>query len=176
MKKLLKMSSFLLLAVALVVVFSGCFADKDTNTNSTTKTDSTVTIDDSDEDLVEMTSEDVFGEDLADIDRYPDSIRSYYAKDEYETDITYETTDSEEKVREYYTDLLEDEGWTQVGVATDYIDFEKGDEDNPEILTVYFTPYEDEGFLEYELVYSPPLTDEELAELEEDDEDFIEIE
>lgn len=173
MKKALYLMPVLLLVV-LLLTGAGCdLFDKDSKTKTSTKS---VSLDEDlgDEDMA-MVEEDVFGEDLSDISRYPDSLRSYYAKDQYETDVTYETEDSEEKVREYYEDLLTEQGWTQTGIATDYVDYEKGDEDNPEMLTIYFTPYE-EGYLEYELVYSPPLTEEELKEMEEEDEEEIIIE
>jgi len=147
-----------------VLLLGGCSLSKkgdDTNTKVKTNTEAVET--DDDEDTIEMATVDAFGEDLKDIPRYAGSIRTYYAEDEEETAVTYETTDAESKVREYYKTTLTEKGWRQTGVATDYSDFEKGDEANPEILTVYFTQYEDEGILEYELVYSPPLTPEELA-------------
>jgi hypothetical protein len=151
--------TMLLIAVLLVMLGGSCsLTEKKDNSVSTENTD--------DEETIEMATTDVFGEDLTDIPRYPSSIRTYYAQDEEETAVTYETQDSETKVRDFYKTTLIEKGWKQVGIATDYIDFEKGDEENPEILTVYFTLYEEEQILEYELVYSPPLTEEELAELE----------
>lgn len=146
------------------VLISGCTLTKkadDTKTKTTEQTNNAVADINSDEDTIEMPTTDAFGEDLADIPRYTGSIRSYYSQDEEETDITYDTTDTEAQVREFYKTTLTAKGWRQTGIATDYIDFEKGDEANPEILTVYFTQYG--TVLEYELVYSPPLTPEELA-------------
>ncbi len=58
--------------------------------------------------------------------------------------------------------------------ATDYMEYMKGDDDNPGIFTLYLTTYKDQGMLQYELVYEPPYTEEQLAEFEaeEDLEDF----
>jgi hypothetical protein len=167
MKKALKIASLLSVFMAVIVFASGCSltdSGKKTNTNKNSASEETSVEEEGDE--IVMATEDAFGEDMADIERYPGSIRTYYAKDSGEIDLTYETTDTEQQVRDHYTSYLEGKGWKQTGIATDYIDFEKGDENNPEILTVYFTPYEDEGILEYELVYSPPLTEEELSEEE----------
>lgn len=165
MKNALKITGILAVFAAIVLLTSGCALKDLTKSNSNKNTNSAKTVtDEEDEETIEMATEDVFGEDMADVERYPDSIRTYYAKDEGEIDITYETQDTEQQVRDYYTKYLQDKGWKQTGIATDYIDFEKGDENNPEILTVYFTPYEESGVLEYELVYSPPLTEEELSE------------
>lgn len=161
MKKRTLLAS-LLATLLVVLLFSGCSL-LEKNDDSSLKNEATIEVEDDEEDEIEIATTDVFGEDLKDIPRYTGSIRTYYAQDAEETAVTYETMDAESKVREFYKTTLTEKGWKQVGVATDYIDFEKGDEENPEILTVYFTQYEDEGILEYELVYSPPLTAEELA-------------
>lgn len=168
MKKIVKIATIYAACILLVVFFSGCvLTEKESaetkNTNQTIVTEESF---DDEEDVLEVAAKDAYGEDLADVARYSDSIRTYYAKDLGEVDITYQTSASEQEIRDYYTSLLEGKGWVQTGVATDYIDFEKGDENNPEILTVYLTPYEKQGLLEYELVYSPPLTEEEMAEME----------
>lgn len=39
-------------------------------------------------------------------------------------------------------------------------------------MTVYFTSYDDQAIVEYELVYEPALTAEQLQELENEDADF----
>ncbi len=121
----------------------------------------------------DLPTEDALGADMANVERYPDSVRTYYLKDNEETDITYVVKSTAVDVRDYYMDLLEDEDWTLIAEASDYIDFEKGDENNPEMLTVYFEFKKKKKWTEYELVYYPPLTEEELAEWEAmDDEDF----
>ncbi|MFH0819179.1 MAG: hypothetical protein V1898_04255 [Patescibacteria group bacterium] len=178
-----KKALFLTLIMVFVFVLSGCDfnssnANNNENSNKTavSSQDEDI-IDDTDietEELTAMPTEDVYGEDMTSIDRYPESKRTYYVKDDYETDITYITSDSETKVRDYFLDLLKKDSWENTGVATDYLDFEKGDTDNPEMLTIYFTPYENSDLLEYEMVYSPPLTEEELADL--NDEDIVDTE
>ncbi len=114
-----------------------------------------------------LPTEDAIGEDMDDVERYEDSVRTYYYKDSEETDVIYVTADAPEDVRDFYKDLLVEEGWTLVSEATDYIDFEKGDSDNPEIFTVYYEWKKKKGYTEYELVYMPPLSEEELQEMEE---------
>ncbi|EKD78644.1 MAG: hypothetical protein ACD_41C00306G0014 [uncultured bacterium] len=139
----------------------------------------TVTTDDNsaediyfEEDSIAVEAADVYGKDLEIVTRYPDSIRSYYSSNEYETDVTYQTTASTEDVRTYYNDAMAAAGWENSEEATDYMEYLKGDEDNPEIFTVYFTSYDDQGIVEYELVYEPALTDEQLQALEEEDFEF----
>lgn len=145
---------------------------------STTTPPTTPTADTADEailfeeDAIEVVASDVYGKDLELIERYPDSIRSYYSSNEYETDVTYQTTATTEAIRSYFNDTLVTAGWENSEEATDYMEYVKGDEDNPEIFTVYFTSYDDQGIVEYELVYEPALTDEQLQALEEEDFEF----
>lgn len=161
-------------AATLILLGVGC-------TNSTTTTDSKTTdtiaaTDDTellyDEDSIEVITEDAYGKDLTVVERYPDSIRSYYAASQYETDVSYQTTASQEDIRQYYTEKLIADGWTNSEEATDYMEYLKGDESNPEILTLYLTDYKQQGIVEYELVYEPALSDEELKELEAEDVEF----
>lgn len=163
MNKLKKISALSLSIVLVSVLFMGCTDkndDKDSKTNSTVKTDVN-------EDIVstELPTEDAFGEDLKDVERYPNSVRTYFVKDSSEIDVTYQTKESEKTIRDFYTKLLTEKGWKQTATATDYLDFEKGSEDNPEIMTVYLTPDTESGILEYSLTYSPALTEAELLEL-----------
>lgn len=172
MKKSLKNIAFLLGCLLAVLVLSGCSLtntdsqDANANKNAPVAADTLL----EDEDATEIVTADQYGQDMADVIRYPDSIRSYYAKDDGEIDIIYQTTASVQEVRDFYTNLMKEKGWGEpTGDATDYVDFEKGDKNNPEMLTVYFTPYEKQQILEYELVYTPSLTEEELAAEEADE-------
>ena len=119
-----------------------------------------------DEDSIDVVTEDAYGKDLTMVERYPESMRSYYAASEYETDVSYQTTANQEDVRKFYTDTLTAAGWTNSEEATDYMEYLKGDESNPEILTLYLTDYKTQGIVEYELVYEPALSAEELTALE----------
>ena len=161
---MLKIVSLSMVCLLTVVFFNGCSLtkEKDNNTNSSAVPVDASDLDLNDEDATEVATKDAYGEDMADINRYPDSIRTYYSDDSGEIEITYQTKATDQEIRDYYTKLLVDKGWKQIGKATDYIDFEKGDTNNPEVMTVYLTPYEKQGILEYELVYSPALTQEEL--------------
>lgn len=125
-----------------------------------------------DDDVVDVVTADVYGKDLTIVERYPASVRSYYSSNEYETDVTYQTSDSMEDVRSYYNTALTAAGWENSEEATDYMEYLKGDDANPEIMTVYFTSYDDQAIVEYELVYEPALTAEQLQELENEDADF----
>lgn len=145
------------------------------NVNANSNTDS-VSVDNEDDTVdaaqtdTDVVTSDVFGEDMKLADRYPNSIRSYYSKNELETDVTYQTTASQDDVRTFYKDsLTKDAVWTVSEEATDYVEFSKGDDTNPEYLTVYLTPYK--NILEYELVYEPPYTEEQLKQLEADNDD-----
>lgn len=144
--------------IALLATGAGC-----TNPNTTTNANTNTAVLDDEAIAVETT--DVYGKDLSDVTRYPDSIRSYYSSNDYETDVTYQTTGSIEQVRQYFNDQLTAAGWTNSEEATDYMEYVKGDDNNPEIMTVYFTEYKSQGILEYELVYEPALSEEELNEL-----------
>ncbi len=144
----------------------------DTNKNTPATNTKEVDIDDEEDyyDEVEVVTEDAYGKDLAFIERYEGSLRSYYSTNEYETDVSYQTEADQDDVRAFYNDKLIADGWTVSEDATDYMEFLKGDEDNPEIFTLYLTPYEKQGILEYELVYEPSLSEEQLQELESEDE------
>lgn len=164
-----KNNALLAAAAALILLGVGC-----TNSTATTNTSATnSTTDDAElllaEDSIEVLTEDVYGKDLTVVERYPDSIRSYYAASQYETDVSYQTTASQEDIRQYYTDKLIAEGWTNSEEATDYMEYLKGDESNPEILTLYLTEYKQQSIVEYELVYEPALSEEELQALEAED-------
>jgi len=161
--------------LALSVTVTGCSLFQTGSTNN----DVTAGIADTDvsfdEDFIEVLTADAYGEDLVMVERYPGSIRSYYATNEYETDLTYQTTASEAEVRSFYDEKLKTDGWENTEEATDYMEYMKGDEDNPEIFTLYLTPYEDQDLLEYELVYEPTLTEAQLEELNDDEEVEFEL-
>lgn len=161
------MTCICLLLVGVVAVYTGCDQLKFDATNSSSSS--------SDDEGKPLPEEDAIGEDMADITRYPDSVRTYYAKDYGEIDIIYLTKDSAQEVSDYYKDLVVNQGWTLVGEASDYLDFEKGDAENPEMLTIYFEWKKKKKQTEYEILYTPPLTEEELKEFEEDDEFEIEL-
>lgn len=112
-----------------------------------------------DDDTIAVETEDVYGKDLTQIERYPGSIRSYYSSNDYETDVTYQTTEDVETVRQYYNEQLTAAGWTNSEEATDYMEYEKGSDTALELITVYFTEYNNGDLLEYELVYEPPFDD-----------------
>lgn len=173
------------LLIAGTVVMAGCLSNTNTSVeNSNENKNATVEVNneadaDYDEDYydeVEVVTEDAYGKDLEFIERYPDSLRSYYSSNEYETDVSYQTTADQDDVRAFYNDKLVASGWTVSEDATDYMEFVKGDEENPEIFTLYLTPYEKQGVLEYELVYEPALSDEQLQELESEDDEELELE
>ena len=153
MSKSLKILSTTLLVGAVLFLAVGCnWGKKDTATN--------------DESATALPTADAIGEDMADVSRYPDSVRTYYLKDSEEVDIIYVSSDTAEKVRDYYRDLLVQKGWKLTAEATDYLDFEKGDTNNPEMFSVYFEWKKKKAQTEYELIYTPPLTVEELKEFE----------
>gem|GEM_PF-2743503 len=128
----------------------------DENINFTEDVDTT-------ESDAEIVTSDVYGKDLDMAKRYTNSIRTYFSENELEKDVTYQTTATQEAVRSFYkTELAQD--WKVSEEATDYIEFSKGSDDNPEYLTVYLTPYK--NILEYELVYEPAYTEEQLKELD----------
>lgn len=161
MKRLL---AFTLLGISgLALVGAGC---EKKQTATTTNTDSEFI-----EDEIEVVTEDVYGKDLDIVERYPESIRSYYASNEFETDVTYQTEADMEDVRAFYNEKFTGAGWTNSEEATDYMEYVRGDEDNPEILTLYFTEYKGQSIVEYEVVYEPAFSEEELAELEDESED-----
>lgn len=173
MKRFFTMSTLLLLTV--IVSGVGCLqkpTDQTSDVPTTTPADEDAIVTEEEisfeDEAIDVVTEDVYGKDLDLVERYPDSVRSYYASNEYESDVTYQTTASQEDIRAYYDEQLTAAGWTNSEEATDYMEYVKGDEDNPEILTLYLTEYTDQGIVEYELVYEPALTDEELLELEDE--------
>lgn len=143
----------------------GCTPSKTTTTTNSTNqtaatlkaTDSTTTVD-----STTVVTTDVYGQDLDFAPRSDGSIRSYYSANLYETDITYQTTTDVETIRKFYTDTLTAAGWVNSAQATDYMEYSNGSQDNPEILTVYFTDFPQQNVLEYELVYEPALTADQL--------------
>lgn len=163
---------FVLSVVTLLAIGGGCASKTVVESDDADTTD----IDSSDiyfdDDAVDVVTADVYGKDLALVERYPASVRSYYSSNEYETDVTYQTSDSMEDVRSYYHTALTAAGWENSEEATDYMEYIKGDDANPEIMTVYFTSYASQGIVEYELVHEPALTDGQLQELENEDADF----
>ncbi len=150
-----------LTVVTLLTTGAGCTKPND---NANSNANETVVLDD---EAIAVETSDVYGKDLTDVTRYPDSVRSYYSSNEYETDVTYQTTGSIEQVRQYFNDQLTAAGWTNSEEATDYMEYTKGDDSNPEIMTVYFTEYDAQSILEYELVYEPALSEEQLNEIDE---------
>lgn len=180
MRTYLQYSALISLSV-LLTIGAGCSNEK-SNVNSTAPTSNTTEVS-NEQDTVEITDDettdttqtdttvvttDVYGEDISTAPRYPNSIRSYYSQNELETAVTYQTTGSQEDIRKYYKDTLTKDTWTVSEEATDYVEFSRGDENNPEYLTVYLTSYK--NVLEYELVYEPPYTEEQLKQLESDEE------
>lgn len=161
-----RFTSLLAVLTAALFLGVGCTDTNLTNSTPTTSNDDVTVVDD---ESIEVLTEDAYGKDLTMADRYPDSIRSYYAASQYETDVSYQTTATQEAVREFYTDTLTAAGWTNSEEATDYMEYIKGDEANPEILTLYLTDYAAQAIVEYELVYEPALSDEELQALESED-------
>ncbi|MFA6474592.1 MAG: hypothetical protein WCV88_00135 [Patescibacteria group bacterium] len=139
----------------------GCTTPSTTTNTSATSTDETALIAD---DTITVETSDVYGKDIDGVTRYPDSIRSYYSKNDSEADVTYQTTAGVEEVRQYFNDQLTKAGWTNSEEATDYMEYIKGDSQNPEIMTVYFTEYKTQGVVEYELVDEAAMTD--TAELD----------
>lgn len=159
------------LVITLALAVTGCSLTQ-TNSTNTSPVSEEVSFD---EDFIDVLTTDAYGEDLAIVERYPDSIRSYYATNEYETDVTYQTSASDSDVRTFYDEKLTAAGWENTEEATDYMEYMKGDEENPEIFTLYLTPYAGQGLLEYELVYEPALTEAQLEELNDDEEVEFEL-
>lgn len=170
MKRYLALSLLGLTTMGLTTLGASCTS----TTAPTTVTTDEVASEDFffEEDSIEAVAADVYGKDLTVVERYPGSVRSYYSSNEYETDVTYQTTASTEEVRSYFNDTLVAAGWENSEEATDYMEYLKGDDDNPEIFTVYFTSYDAQGLVEYELVYEPALTEEQLQALEDEDFEF----
>lgn len=148
-----------------------------TSNTSAEVTDDTVNIDDiyAESDEIEVVTADVYGKDLEQVVRYPDSLRSYYSSNEYEADVTYQTTDDVEAIRAFYEEKLIADGWTNSEQATDYMEYTRGDELNPDIITLYLTTYTTQGLVEYELVYEPALTDEQMQAISEETSDTVEL-
>lgn len=152
-----------LLVPSMLLLGVGCVPSPSSNTPTPTPVKTNTEIDiTSDEDTTDVVTADVYGKDLDFVERYPDSLRSYYSSNEYETDVTYQTTAGIDDVRAFYDAKLKAAGWTNSEEATDYMEYTRGDEANPEILTLYLTEYSNQGLLEYELVYEPVLTDDQL--------------
>ncbi len=169
----MKRYSLLALLLASSLLATGCVNSITESTTDTSNSNADAAVYEDDYyDEIELVDEDVYGKDLTVVERYPDSVRSYYSSNEYETDVTYQTSDDQEAVREFYLDALESDGWEISEDATDYMELLRGEEDNPEIFTLYLTEYQDQGVLEYELVYEPSLTDEQLEELEAEEDEF----
>lgn len=172
------------LLIAGTITLAGCLNTSVNKTETENNNKNTSVEVEDDEDLlededyydeVEVVTEDAYGKDLDFIERYEGSLRSYYSTNEYETDVSYQTTADEDDVRAFYNDKLVAAGWEISEDATDYVEFIKGSEDNPEIFTLYLTPYKKQNILEYELVYEPSLSDEQLKELESEDDSEIDF-
>lgn len=156
MKYLLRLS-----LITSLITFIGC--TKAPAPITPEKLDNSTVVVATDADVTVVTT-DAYGKDFPDIARYPNSIRIYYADSELETNVIYQTTAQTEVVRSYFDDLVTKAGWTISSQGTDYMEYTRGDRDNPEILTVYFTEYATQQLLEYELVYEPALTEAEQAQ------------
>ncbi len=158
------------LVPSLLLIGAGCKNQATINANeSTDELAETTDVISADDYEIEIVVADVYGQDLDLVERYPDSIRSYYSSNQYETDATYQTTEDQETIRGFYNDKLTTAGWTNSEEATDYMEYTRGDEDNPEILTLYLTEYKKQGIVEYELVYEPALSDAELEDIEDEE-------
>lgn len=160
---------WLSLSTVLATVATGCSlsgaANTTSNTNAVTANTSMMYDDTEDEDdALDVVTEDVYGKDLELVTRYPDSIRSYYVSDDWSQSVSYQTKASADDIRAYYVTALIEQGWEQSEDATDYIEFTKGDSNNPEIATVWFTEYPKQKLLEYEIDYERALTQAELDE------------
>jgi len=100
-----------------------------------------------------LPSKDVAGEDIEGIPRYPDSVRVEYSKDPDSgfINITCQTKDSIDEVKEYYLDEMVSRGWEMTSSEEDQLKFEKA----PARLTIWFYYYEDDKITDYELRYFP---------------------
>lgn len=175
------------LLIAGAITLTGCLdtsANKADTADSNKNTSEKVSDNDGDQDVnededyydqLDVVTEDAYGKDIDFIERYEGSLRSYYSTNEYETDVSFQTTADQDDVRAFYNDKLVAAGWEISEDATDYVEFTKGSEDNPEIFTLYLTPYEKQNILEYELVYEPSLSDDQLKELESEDDSEVDF-
>lgn len=168
MHKLVRTALFLLAAPLFV---AGCTVVNNTTEqpNENTPNSDEVIVDDSFlyEDEITVVEKDVYGKDLDLVERYPNSLRSYYEAYDDEISVTYQTTDDQEEVRSYFNEQLTAAGWTVDGDATDYTEYYRENDAGEEYLSVYYYPYESTNVTEYELYYEPPYTDEELEDSEE---------
>ncbi len=92
-------------------------------------------------------------QDLEIIDRYPGSVRTMYENPsgvEYES-VTYVTKDPTEEVKEYYFEILENEGWDLVSSSETDLRFEK----NSSEFGVHFYYDQFDKILKYTLDYTP---------------------
>lgn len=98
-----------------------------------------------------LPSEDVIGEDLKNVSRYPDSVRTkYYEADTY-TKVTYKTKDSVKEVKEYYQEKLTSVGWKLTSSEEGQLVFDKAS------AKLYINFYYSKTYktTEYELKYYP---------------------
>lgn len=175
MNKLLTLS---LLSGAMLFT-AGCLTTNNDTAKSDTTSDQAVDeaalLDDFMDEEVEIVTTDEYGKDLEQVERYPESIRSYYEAYDDEIIVTYQTTDTQEQVREYYNELLPQSGWELDGESTDYMEYIRTtDAGEDEYITLYLYEYTNPAITEYELDYEPPYTesdgdsaaDDELIDLE----------
>ena len=171
----MKLRLSLLALLATGVIITGCTAPEDSAENDTNSTNSAAVEDNTDAldevlsdellfeddyyDETEVVAEDVYGQDIDFIERYPESIRSYYESYDGDLSVTYQTEDDQEAVRTYFNDLLAADGWGLDGDATDYMDYSRDTTAGEEYVSVYFYPYPDQGITEYELYYEQPYDD-----------------
>lgn len=171
-----------LLSLLIITMATGCTlgskqkssTDSSTNTKDTAKNTSIETeddflnLEDDTQDTVEVVTEDVYGKDYDFIERYPDSIRSYYESYDGESTVTYQTNDDQEKVREFYNENLNGkDGWELSAESSDYMEYMRSTEKGDEYMSLYLYVYKDQGITEFELVYEPPYTEEDATSIDE---------
>lgn len=107
----------------------------------------------------EPPTEDVPGEDLADVPRFPDSVRTYYSGDDWSFRfIDYLTEASLEDIVSFYESQLPDHGWT-INYSEPYWDdeWEIDAEKNGAWLRIEVTPsWNYRGYNEIWIMYAAP--------------------
>lgn len=77
---------------------------------------------------VTLPKEDVFGEDLAGIARFPGSTRTSYQKNDLSSVVEYQALDKPEKVLLYFKSLLAKDNWVLKETSPVQIQFVKADQ------------------------------------------------
>lgn len=166
------------MVIAGVLVFAaGCISQNGTSEKTpanANKSSADVELLDESEPEVDLVTEDAYGKDLEQTERYPGSIRSYYEAYDDEISVIYQTVDDQEKIRAYYNELLPKSGWELDGESSDYMEYIRTNEaGEDEYLTLYLYEYTNPVITEYELDYEPPFNEEDDSAA---DEDMIDVE